>query len=47
VARINDSDDNLMRMVAVLRFTFTKDLKFVHGKICKPYNSVLGMCITR
>ncbi|CCO32936.1 Oxysterol-binding protein-like protein 1 [Rhizoctonia solani AG-1 IB] len=41
-ATINDSDDNLMRMVAVLRFTFTKDLKFVHGKICKPYNSVLG-----
>ncbi|CAE6463052.1 hypothetical protein ACGC1H_002134 [Rhizoctonia solani] len=41
-AAINDSDDNLMRMVAVLRFTFTKDLKFVHGKICKPYNSVLG-----
>ncbi|CAE6482154.1 unnamed protein product [Rhizoctonia solani] len=41
-ATINDSDDNLMRMLAVLRFTFTKDLKFVHGKICKPYNSVLG-----
>ncbi|CAE6418754.1 unnamed protein product [Rhizoctonia solani] len=41
-AAINDSNDNLMRMVAVLRFTFTKDLKFVHGKICKPYNSVLG-----
>ncbi|KAF8906777.1 hypothetical protein CPB84DRAFT_1769602 [Gymnopilus junonius] len=29
-------------MLAVLRFTFTKDLKFVHGKVCKPYNSVLG-----
>ncbi|KAG8761000.1 hypothetical protein FRC12_009471 [Ceratobasidium sp. 428] len=29
-------------MLAVLRFSFTKDLKFVHGKICKPYNSVLG-----
>ncbi|KAF8734919.1 Oxysterol-binding protein, partial [Rhizoctonia solani] len=42
LVRINDSDDNLMRMLAVLRFTFTKDLKFVHGKICKPYNSVLG-----
>ncbi|CUA75475.1 Oxysterol-binding protein-like protein 1 [Schizosaccharomyces pombe 972h-] [Rhizoctonia solani] len=41
-AAINDSNDSLMRMVAVLRFTFTKDLKFVHGKICKPYNSVLG-----
>ncbi|CAE6442117.1 unnamed protein product [Rhizoctonia solani] len=41
-AAINDSDDSLMRMVAIIRFTFTKDLKFVHGKICKPYNSVLG-----
>ena len=45
-------------MLAVVKFTFTKDLKFVvrsgylhvirvltapqHGKICKPYNSVLG-----
>ncbi|KAG9090602.1 hypothetical protein FRC06_000956 [Ceratobasidium sp. 370] len=41
-AAIGDSDDQLLRMLAVLRFTFTKDLKFVHGKICKPYNSVLG-----
>ncbi|KAG8714173.1 hypothetical protein FRC08_012279 [Ceratobasidium sp. 394] len=41
-AAIGDSDDPLLRMLAVLRFTFTKDLKFVHGKICKPYNSVLG-----
>ncbi|KAF8605654.1 hypothetical protein BDV93DRAFT_438431 [Ceratobasidium sp. AG-I] len=41
-AAINDSDDSLMRMLAVLRFAFTKDLKFIHGKICKPYNSVLG-----
>ncbi|KAG8733022.1 hypothetical protein FRC10_000474 [Ceratobasidium sp. 414] len=39
---IGDSDDPLLRMLAVLRFTFTKDLKLVHGKICKPYNSVLG-----
>ncbi|KAF8988164.1 hypothetical protein BDQ17DRAFT_1257116, partial [Cyathus striatus] len=23
-------------------FTFTKDLKFIHGKVCKSYNSVLG-----
>ncbi|KAF8621236.1 hypothetical protein AX15_007949 [Amanita polypyramis BW_CC] len=29
-------------MLAVLRFTLSKDLKFVHGKVCKPYNSVLG-----
>ncbi|KAB5591213.1 oxysterol-binding protein (Orp8) [Ceratobasidium theobromae] len=41
-AAINDPEDNLLRMLAVVRFTFTKDLKFVHGKICKPYNSVLG-----
>lgn len=29
-------------MLAILRFTLTKELKFVHGKICKPYNSILG-----
>ncbi|KAJ6491264.1 hypothetical protein C8R47DRAFT_1319606 [Mycena vitilis] len=41
-AAINDSDDPFERMLAVVRFAFTKDLKFVHGKVCKPYNSVLG-----
>ncbi|KAI6037614.1 hypothetical protein EDC04DRAFT_2129882 [Pisolithus marmoratus] len=41
-AAINDHDDPFERMIAVVRFTFTKDLKFIHGKICKPYNSVLG-----
>ncbi|KAF8840063.1 hypothetical protein BDN67DRAFT_690098 [Paxillus ammoniavirescens] len=41
-ASINDSHDAFERMLAVVRFTFTKDLKFVHGKVCKPYNSVLG-----
>jgi hypothetical protein len=41
-AAINDSDDEFMRMLAVIRFIFTKDLKYVHGKVCKPYNSVLG-----
>ncbi|EIW74369.1 hypothetical protein CONPUDRAFT_133042 [Coniophora puteana RWD-64-598 SS2] len=41
-AAINDSNDAFERMLAVVRFTFTKDLKFVHGKVCKPYNSVLG-----
>ncbi|KAJ6616514.1 hypothetical protein B0H10DRAFT_2037435 [Mycena sp. CBHHK59/15] len=41
-AAINDSDDPFERMLALVRFTFTKDLKFVHGKVCKPYNSVLG-----
>ena len=39
---IGDSDDPLGRMLEVLRFWFTKDLKYVKGKPCKPYNSVLG-----
>ncbi|KAJ7574300.1 hypothetical protein C8J56DRAFT_979332 [Mycena floridula] len=39
---INDYDEAFDRIMAVVRFTFTKDLKFVHGKVCKPYNSVLG-----
>ena len=29
-------------MLAVLRFWYTKDLKYVKGKPCKPYNSTLG-----
>ena len=29
IRSINDSDDPFMRMIAVLRFTFTKDLKFI------------------
>ncbi|CAK5272071.1 unnamed protein product [Mycena citricolor] len=41
-AVINDSQDPFERMLALVRFAFTKDLKFVHGKVCKPYNSVLG-----
>ncbi|KAG1731696.1 hypothetical protein EDB19DRAFT_1321784 [Suillus lakei] len=41
-AAINDSSDPFERILAVVRFMFTKDLKFVHGKVCKPYNSVLG-----
>lgn len=39
---IGDSDDELGRMLAALRFWYTKDLKYVKGKPCKPYNSVLG-----
>lgn len=39
---VPDLDDPLDRMLATLRFTFTKELKFVKGKICKPYNSILG-----
>ena len=39
---IGDSEEPLDRMLEVLRFWFTKDLKYVKGKPCKPYNSVLG-----
>ncbi|EXJ95706.1 hypothetical protein A1O1_00829 [Capronia coronata CBS 617.96] len=41
-ASIGTSDDDLGRMLEVLRFWFTKDLKYVKGKPCKPYNSTLG-----
>ncbi|KAL1301661.1 hypothetical protein AAFC00_005881 [Neodothiora populina] len=41
-ASIGDSEDPLERMLACLRFWFTKDLKYVKGKPCKPYNSTLG-----
>ncbi|KAJ3565237.1 hypothetical protein NP233_g7764 [Leucocoprinus birnbaumii] len=41
-AAINDAEFPFERMLAAVRFAFTKDLKFVHGKVCKPYNSVLG-----
>lgn len=39
---IGDSTDELGRMLGALRFWFTKDLKYVKGKPCKPYNSALG-----
>lgn len=39
---IGDSNDPLGRMLGCLRFWFTKDLKYVKGKPCKPYNSTLG-----
>ncbi|PGH12558.1 hypothetical protein AJ79_04179 [Helicocarpus griseus UAMH5409] len=39
---IGKSDDDLGRMLEVLRFWFTKDLKYIKGKPCKPYNSALG-----
>ncbi|CZT01774.1 hypothetical protein WAI453_006798 [Rhynchosporium graminicola] len=39
---IGDSEDAFDRMLEVLRFWFTKDLKYVKGKPCKPYNSTLG-----
>jgi len=41
-ASIGTSDDAVGRMLEVLRFWFTKDLKYVKGKPCKPYNSTLG-----
>jgi hypothetical protein len=41
-AAISEPEHPFERMLAVVRFAFTKDLKFVHGKVCKPYNSVLG-----
>lgn len=39
---IGTSDDPLDRMLEVCRFWFTKDLKYVKGRPCKPYNSCLG-----
>ncbi|KIV83026.1 hypothetical protein PV11_05087 [Exophiala sideris] len=41
-ASIGTSDDEVGRMLEVLRFWFTKDLKYIKGKPCKPYNSTLG-----
>ncbi|CAG8458038.1 6815_t:CDS:2 [Diversispora eburnea] len=39
---IGDSDDPLERMLAAIRWWFSRDLKYVKGKIIKPYNSILG-----
>lgn len=39
---IGTADEPLDRMLEVLRFWFTKDLKYIKGKPCKPYNSCLG-----
>ncbi|KKK17208.1 oxysterol binding protein [Aspergillus ochraceoroseus] len=41
-ASIGISDDPLGRTLEVLRFWFTKDLKYIKSKPCKPYNSTLG-----
>jgi hypothetical protein len=41
-AAIGDAEEPLERMLNVLRFWFTKDLKYAKGKPCKPYNSALG-----
>ncbi|PTB61985.1 hypothetical protein BBK36DRAFT_24061 [Trichoderma citrinoviride] len=39
---IGTSDEPLDRMLEVIRFWLTKDLKYAKGKPCKPYNSCLG-----
>jgi hypothetical protein len=39
---IGDSSDDFERMLAVLRFLFSKDLKFVRARLGKTYNSALG-----
>jgi hypothetical protein len=36
------SEDPLDRMLEVVRFWLSKDLKYAKGKPCKPYNSCLG-----
>ncbi|WVQ98380.1 hypothetical protein IAU59_005503 [Kwoniella sp. CBS 9459] len=41
-AAIGDSSDELERMLAVLRFSFSKELKFIRARLGKPYNSALG-----
>lgn len=40
--RIGDSPDEFERFLAVLRFAFSKELKFVRARLGKPYNSALG-----
>ncbi|GAA93929.1 uncharacterized protein L969DRAFT_167801 [Mixia osmundae IAM 14324] len=37
-----EGQDAVERMLAVVRFTFCMQTKFVHGRVVKPYNSVLG-----
>ncbi|KAK8922536.1 Oxysterol-binding protein-like protein 1 [Metarhizium anisopliae] len=39
---IGSSEEPLDRMLEVIRFWLTKDLKYAKGKPCKPYNSCLG-----
>ncbi|OXG83936.1 hypothetical protein C348_02476 [Cryptococcus neoformans Gb118] len=42
LAAVGDSDDELERILAVLRFSFSKELKFIRSRLGKPYNSALG-----
>lgn len=39
---MGDSPDELERMLSVMRYSFSNQLKFVRYKIGKPYNSTLG-----
>ncbi|CEJ91869.1 Putative Oxysterol binding protein-like protein [[Torrubiella] hemipterigena] len=39
---IGTADEPLDRMLEVVRFWLTKDIKYAKGKPCKPYNSCLG-----
>ncbi|BEI91296.1 uncharacterized protein CcaverHIS019_0401160 [Cutaneotrichosporon cavernicola] len=41
-AAIGDASDDFERMLAVLRFVFSKDLKFIRARLGKTYNSALG-----
>jgi len=42
-AAIGDREiDPLARFIAIVRWTLSKDLRFVRGRVCKPYNSALG-----
>lgn len=41
-AAMGESEDPFERMLSVLRFTFSKELKFVRARLGKPYNSALG-----
>ena len=46
-SRLNDSDDPFLRMLAVLRFTFTKDLKFVVRVVGYFYIGTVSMVVCR
>lgn len=39
---IGTFDDQLDRMLAAVRYAFTKEHRFARGKVCKPYNSMVG-----
>ncbi|GAA5853278.1 hypothetical protein JCM8547_000266 [Rhodosporidiobolus lusitaniae] len=41
-AAIGTDDDELERFLSVLRWLFTKELKFAKHPIAKPFNSILG-----